>query len=198
MDLGRAMADLSEAVPRDILATSDGGNFAGWVNRFFQLSEFKSFLGPANGAMGYGLPAAISAKLLHPERPVICFAGDGGFMMTASELATAMLYDVAVTVVVFNNGMYGTIRMYQEREYPTRHPGTSLRNPDLAALALAFGAEAAVVEETAAFVPAVMSALRSGKLAVVEVRYDPDAITTRTTLSEIRRRALGAGSDAPA
>ncbi len=189
IDLGRAMAALSEAAPRDVLVTSDGGNFAGWVNRFFQLSAFRSLLGPANGAMGYGLPAAITAKLIHPERPVLCFAGDGGFMMSASELATAMLYDVAVTVIVFNNGMYGTIRMYQEKEYPSRHPGTTLQNPDFAAFARSFGAEGVVVEETDAFVPAVASAIRSGKLSVIEVRYDPEAITTRTTLSRIRERA---------
>lgn len=192
MDLGKAMADLSDAAPRDILVTSDGGNFAGWVNRFFQVSAFRSFLGPANGAMGYGLPAAITAKLLHPDRPVLCFAGDGGFMMSASELATAMLYDIPVTVLVFNNGMYGTIRMYQEREYPGRHPGTSLHNPDFSAFAWSFGADGVLVEETDQFVPAVLKALNSQRPTVIEVRYDPDAITTRSTLTAIRDKALAA------
>ena len=189
LDLGRAVADLSDAVPADILVTSDGGNFAGWLNRFFQFSRYRSLLGPANGAMGYGVPAAITAKLVQPERPVLCFAGDGGFMMSGQELATAMMYGVNIVVLVFNNGLFGTIRMYQERTFPNRTPATRLVNPDFVAFARSFGAHGDVVERTEDFVPAVMGALEAAKPAVLDIRYDPEAITTRTTLSELRSAA---------
>jgi acetolactate synthase-1/2/3 large subunit len=186
LDLGRAVAELSDRVPDDILVTSDGGNFAGWLNRFFQFSTFRSLLGPANGAMGYGVPAAITAKLVHPERPVLCFAGDGGFMMSASELATAVQFQLGFVVLVFNNAMYGTIRMYQEKTYPGRYPGTRLVNPDFAAFAHSFGAEGKVVTRTDEFVPTVLEALRGNRLTVIDVCYDPEAITTRTTLTALR------------
>ncbi len=189
LDLGRAVAELSDWAPDDILVTSDGGNFAGWLNRFFQFSTFRSLLGPANGAMGYGVPAAITAKLVHPERPVLCFAGDGGFMMSAAELATAVQYQLGFVVLVFNNSMYGTIRMYQEKAYPRRYPGTRLVNPDFAAFARSFGAEGKVVTRTDEFLPVVLEGLRANKLTVIDIRYDPEAITTRTTLTALRDAA---------
>ncbi len=189
LDLGRAVRELSDSLPEDTLVTSDGGNFAGWLNRFYQFSRFRGLLGPANGAMGYGVPSAITAKLVHPERPVVCFAGDGGFMMSASELATAMHYKVNIVVLVFNNGLYGTIRMYQEKAYPRRYPGTELTNPDFAAFARAFGAHGETVTRTEDFVPAVKRALAANMPAVVEVQYDPEAITTSATLSELRAAA---------
>jgi acetolactate synthase-1/2/3 large subunit len=139
--------------------------------------------------MGYGVPAAISAKLTHPERIVVCFSGDGDFLMTGQELATAVQYGAPVIFIVVNNGMYGTIRMHQEREYPARVHATALNNPDFAALARAYGAHGEIVQQTADFAPAFERALSSGRPAVLELRVDPEAITTRTTLSAIRDAA---------
>jgi acetolactate synthase-1/2/3 large subunit len=140
--------------------------------------------------MGYGAPAGIAAKLVHPERPVVSFCGDGDFMMNGQELATAAQYGAKVIFIVVNNGMYGTIRMHQEREYPGRISGTELRNPDFAAFARAFGGHGEVVETTDQFAPAFERARASGKPAVIELKIDPDAITTSTTLSAIRKQAL--------
>ena len=144
--------------------------------------------------MGYGVPAGVAAKVAHPERVVVSINGDGDFLMNGQELATAVQYGLPVIFVVVNNGMYGTIRMHQERDYPARVYGTSLQNPDFAALARAYGAYGATVEETAQFAPAFERAARetesSGKPALIEVRIDPQAITTSTTLDAIRARAL--------
>jgi acetolactate synthase-1/2/3 large subunit len=139
--------------------------------------------------MGYGVPAAIAAKLAHPERVVVAFAGDGCFLMTGQELATAVQHDVRIVVLVVNNRMYGTIRMHQERAYPGRVVGTDLVNPDFAALAEAFGAHGEVVEETAAFAPAFERALAAGRPALLELRTDPEAITPSTTLHDLRAEA---------
>jgi acetolactate synthase-1/2/3 large subunit len=140
--------------------------------------------------MGYGLPAAITAKLLAPERTVICFAGDGDFLMSGQELATAVQYELPIVVLVVNNGMYGTIRMHQERHYPGRVVGTDLVNPDFAEYARAFGAFGAVVTETAQFAGALEDALAAGTPALIELRTDPEAINPRTTLSKVRENAL--------
>jgi acetolactate synthase-1/2/3 large subunit len=140
--------------------------------------------------MGYGVPAAIAAKITHPQRTVVCFAGDGDFLMNGQELATAAQYGAAVIFVVVNNGMYGTIRMHQEREYPARVFGTALNNPDFVQLAQAYGAHAGVVETTADFAPAFERALAAGKPALLELRIDPEAISTRATLTRIREQAL--------
>jgi acetolactate synthase-1/2/3 large subunit len=134
------------------------------------------------------VPAAVAAKLVVPERPAICFAGDGDFLMSAQELATAVQYDLPIVVLVVNNGMYGTIRMHQERHYPGRVVGTDLVNPDFAAFARAFGAHGETVTETAQFADAVERALASGTSAVLELRIDPEAINPRTTLTAIRER----------
>jgi acetolactate synthase-1/2/3 large subunit len=139
--------------------------------------------------MGYGVPAAVAAKLAHPERVVVAFAGDGCFLMTGQELATAVQHDVRIVVLVLNNSMYGTIRMHQERAYPGRVVGTDLVNPDFAALARAFGAHGEVVEETDAFPPAFERALAAGRPALLELRTDPDAITTSATLRGLRAEA---------
>jgi acetolactate synthase-1/2/3 large subunit len=139
--------------------------------------------------MGYGVPAAVAAKLLHPERAVVAMAGDGDFLMTGQELATAVQHDAAILVLVVNNGMYGTIRMHQERQYPGRVSGTDLVNPDFAALARAFGAFGEVVERTADFEPAFEAAAASGRPALLELRVDPEAITPRHTIAEIRQAA---------
>jgi acetolactate synthase-1/2/3 large subunit len=136
--------------------------------------------------MGYGVPAAIAAKLVEPGRAVVCFAGDGDFLMTASELATAVQYDAPAVFIVVNNGMYGTIRMHQEKHYPGRVIGTDLQNPHFAALARSFGAVGEIVEDTAQFGPAMERSLASKKPAVIEVRIDPQAITPSTTLDALR------------
>ena len=139
--------------------------------------------------MGYGFPAAIAAKLRYPERIVVAFAGDGCFLMSSHELATAMQYGANVVVLVINNGMYGTIRMHQERNFPGRVVGTDLVNPDFVALARAYGAHGALVERTADFAAAFEAALAAGRPALLELRTDPDAITPRTTLGAIRAEA---------
>ena len=139
--------------------------------------------------MGYGVPAAIAAKAVHPDRTVIAFAGDGCFLMTGQELATAVQYRLNVIFIVVNNGMYGTIRMHQEREFPGNVHGTALVNPDFAAYARAFGAHGEVVENTAEFAPAFERATRAGMPALIEIRIDPEAITPNTTLEAIRAAA---------
>jgi acetolactate synthase-1/2/3 large subunit len=136
--------------------------------------------------MGYGLPAAVAAKALHPDRAVVCIAGDGDFLMTGQELATAVQEDLPIVVLVVNNGMYGTIRMHQERRFPGRVVGTDLRNPDFAAYARAFGAHGALVERSEDVPAALDEALRCGRPALLELRVDPQAITPRMTLDAIR------------
>lgn len=143
--------------------------------------------------MGYGVPAAIAAKLSAPERPVIAFAGDGCFLMNGQELATAMQYDARVIFLVINNGMYGTIRMHQERHYPGRVSGTQLTNPDFAALARAYGLHGEIVEATEDFAPAFKRAENSGRPALIEIRIDPEALTPKMSLSQIREQALAQG-----
>ena len=181
---------LDAALPEDAIVTGGAGNFSGWVHRYFRYKGFRTQLGPTNGSMGYGLPAAVAAKLAAPERTVVAVCGDGDFLMNGQELATAAQYGAPVIALVVNNGMYGTIRMHQEREYPERVSGTELKNPDFAAYARAFGGHGELVEETAQFAPAFERARASGKPAVVELRIDPEAITTGTTLSKIRAQAL--------
>ena len=141
---------------------------------------------PTSGSMGYGTPAAVAAKALFPDRDVIAFAGDGCFLMNGQEFATAVQYDLPIIVIVVNNGIYGTIRMHQEREYPGRVVATDLKNPDFAALARAYGGHGETVEKTADFAPAFERARASGKPAIVEIRLDPEAITPTRTMTQIR------------
>jgi acetolactate synthase I/II/III large subunit len=190
LDMAKVISIVQERLGPDALIVTDGGNFAGWGHRFYRYSRYRSQLGPTCGSMGYGVPAAISAKATAPDRPVICFVGDGGFMMTGQELSTAMHYGIAPVILVINNNMYGTIRMHQERAYPGRTIATDLTNPDFAQYAQSFGAFGEVVEKTDEFAPALDRALDAGRIAVLELRIDPEAITTRTTLSAIREQAL--------
>jgi len=184
------VAWLRGRLPEGAIVTNGAGNFSGWVQRFYQYTGWRTQLAPTNGAMGYGVPAAIAAKLVHPDRVVVCFAGDGDFLMTGQELATAVQYGAAVIFVVVNNGMYGTIRMHQERDYPERVYATALHNPDFAQLAGAYGAFGALVEDTSDFAPAFEAAVAAGGPALLELRIDPEAITTRTTLTAVRQAAL--------
>jgi len=190
LNMSEVIAFLRERLPPDTIVTNGAGNFSLWVHRFYQYTGFRTQLGPTSGAMGYGVPSGVAAKLVHPERPVLSFAGDGDFQMSGQELATAMQYDAKVIFIVVNNGIYGTIRMHQERHYPGRVSGTSIRNPDFAALARAYGLYAEIVEKTADFGSAFERAWNAPTASLLELRIDPDAISPRTTLSAIRAEAL--------
>ena len=189
LDLGGVMTWLRGRLPDNAIVTSDAGNFSGWPNRFLQYRRPGRQLGPTSGAMGYGVPAAVAAKLVHPDRLVVGFCGDGGFMMTGQEIATSMLEGVGPIILVFNNAMYGTIRMHQERRFPGRVVGTALKNPDFIGIARAYGIFGASVSRTEEFAPAFEEAAAGKGPAIIELKMDPEMITTRTTLSEIRREA---------
>jgi len=184
------MAFLRKRLPPETLVTNGAGNFAGWLHRFYPYPGFRTALGPTVGSMGYGVPSGVAAKLAHPERPVVSFNGDGDFLMNGQELATAAQYDLKIVFLVLNNGMYGTIRMHQEREHPGRVSGTDLKNPDFAALARAYGLHGETVEKTADFEAAFERAWQAQTASVIELRIDPEAVNTRTTLSAIRANAL--------
>ncbi|HUH86123.1 MAG TPA: thiamine pyrophosphate-dependent enzyme, partial [Stellaceae bacterium] len=184
---------LDSRLPPDAIVTNGAGNFATWVHRFHQYRRFGTQLAPTSGSMGYGFPAALAAKIVHPDRAVLCVAGDGDFLMTGQELATAVQRRLGVIVLILNNGMYGTIRMHQERHHPGRVIGTDLHNPDFAALARAYGGYGEIVERTADFAPAFERAQASGGPAILELRMDPEALTIRQSLSEIRAAAMAGG-----
>lgn len=183
------------ALPKETIICNGAGNFAIWVHRFHRFRAYGTQLAPTSGSMGYGLPAAVAAKIAQPTTPVVAVCGDGDFLMTGQEFATAVQYQAPIVAVVVDNGMYGTIRMHQEREYPTRVFGTTLRNPDFAAYARAFGGFGATVETDDAFVPALDAAFASGLPAIVHVKLDPEAITPTTSLSALRAKALAERSN---
>jgi len=189
VQLGEIMFALRRRVPKAIF-TNGAGNFSIWPGRFLRFRRIEQQLGPTSGSMGFGLPAAIAAKQLFPEQTVVCFAGDGDFLMNGQEFATAVQYGLAIVVLVIDNGIYGTIRMHQEREYPGRVVASGLRNPDFAAYARAFGGHGETVERTEEFEPAFERALASRMPAILHVKVDPEAITPSTTLSAIREAAL--------
>ena len=168
------------------MLTNGAGNFSGWVARFYQWRRFGTQLGPQSGAMGYGVPAALTAKLVHPEREVVAFAGDGDFQMCGMELATAVQEGLAMIVIVVNNGTYGTIRMHQERRFPERVIATDLANPDFAGLARAYGAHGERIEHAAEFPEALQRARTCGGPALIELITDPEALSPGASLSEIR------------
>jgi acetolactate synthase I/II/III large subunit len=182
---------LSEVLTERAIITNGAGNYAGFVHRYFDYRGWKTQLAPTSGSMGYGLPAAIAAKLAHPDRPVIAFAGDGCFMMTVQELATAVQYQLPVITIIANNGMYGTIRMHQEKTYPGRVVGTTLINPDFAALARSFGGHGETVMATEEFRPALQRCMAADVPSVIELRLDAEALTPRQTLSQIRAAGRG-------
>jgi acetolactate synthase I/II/III large subunit len=189
LQLSAVMAALRERLGPDAILTNGAGNFSVWAHRFYEFHRYPTQLGPQSGSMGYGVPAAIAAKAVHPDRTVVCLAGDGDFLMTGQELATAVQEELDVVILVVNNGMYGTIRMHQERHYPGRVIGTDLRNPDFVALARAYGAHGALVERSEEIGDALDEALACGRPALVELRVDPQAITPRQTIDEIRAAA---------
>ncbi len=183
---------VSQLMPENGIVTNGAGNYAGFVHRYIEYKGYRSQLAPTSGSMGYGLPAAIAAKLADPTRTVVNFAGDGCFLMTGQELATACQYGLGIVTIIANNGMYGTIRAHQERQYPERVVGTTLVNPDFAAYARSFGAHGETVERTEDFRPAFERSLRSNKPAVIEVKVDPEALTPKQTLTDIRKAGLAA------
>jgi acetolactate synthase-1/2/3 large subunit len=188
--LEEVISTLSRQLPDDAIVTNGAGNYAGFLHRYYQYKGWPTQLAPTSGSMGYGLPAAIAAKLMYPERPVIALAGDGCLLMTGQELATAVQYGLPIVIIVANNAMYGTIRMHQEQRYPGRVVATTLVNPDFVALARSFGAAAARVESTDAFAPALQRALAAKGPTLIELRIDPEAISPRRTLSQIRGKSL--------
>jgi acetolactate synthase I/II/III large subunit len=189
LDVGDVMEHLRERLPGDAILTNGAGNYTVWCHRFYSFSRYRTQLAPCSGAMGYGIPAAIAAKVVHPERTVVCVSGDGDFLMSGHELAAAVQEELPIVVLVVNNGMYGTIRMHQERLFPGRVVATDLANPDFAAWAEAFGAYGEVVLRSEDFPEAFERALEQNRPALLELRVDREAITPRQTISQIRAEA---------
>lgn len=187
VQLSELYAHMREHLPENSIICNGAGNYAAWLHRFYQYRAPKTQLAPTSGAMGYGVPAAIAAKIAKPEAPVIACAGDGCFMMSVMELATAALYGANVIFLVFNNSMLGTIRMHQEREYPERVSGTDLTNPDFVTLAQSFGALGVRVENTEEFAPALEKAMAANTPSLIEIIVDPEAIAPTATLSGLRK-----------
>lgn len=186
IDLSCIVGHIRAVLPDDAVVTNGAGNYAGWVARFFEFRDRGSQLAPQGGSMGYGFPAAIAAKLRHPERPVVAFAGDGCFLMASTEFATAVQRKLPVIVVIVNNGMYGAIRAHQERHYPGRHVGTDLHNPDFADFARSFGGFGVVVTKTKDFAAAFDQALASKLPAIIELRVDPEELSPGVTVAAMR------------
>jgi len=190
IDLVQTWGLLRIQLPADVVITNGAGNYTTWAHRYFRHRRFGSQLAPTSGAMGYGLPAAIGAKLAHPQRDVLCLAGDGCFMMCAHELATAVQLSLPIVVVVFDNQMYGTIRMHQEKFFPRRTYGTALQNPDFVALAQAFGAHGQRIDQAQALVEAVLKGFNADRPTVIHVLTNPEQISAGVTLSGIQARAM--------
>jgi acetolactate synthase-1/2/3 large subunit len=192
--MNKAMAHLRRMLAPDTIVCNGAGNFAVWAHRFWHYNHFASQLAPTSGSMGYGIPAAVGAKRIFPDRQVLALTGDGDFLMNGQEFATAVQYGLPIIIVLLDNGMYGTIRMHQEREYPGRVSATVLKNPDFAAYARAFGGHGERIERTEEFAPALERALASGKPAILHCLVDPEAITPTTTLTALREKALAGKS----
>jgi acetolactate synthase-1/2/3 large subunit len=172
------------------LLTNGAGNFNTWMHRYYRVRGYATQLGPVSGSMGYGTPAALALKRLYPDRTVIALAGDGDFLMNGQEFATAVQFDAPIIVIVCDNGIYGTIRMHQERDFPGRVSATTLKNPDFAAYARAFGGFGVTVEKTDEFPAAFKAAEASGLPSIVHLKIDPEAITPTTTLTKLREQGL--------
>jgi acetolactate synthase-1/2/3 large subunit len=182
VDMAYVTQYLSESLPENAILTNGAGNYTVWLHRYFRYRQPLTQLAPTSGAMGFGLPAAVAAKLRFPDRISVCFAGDGCFLMYPQELATAVQFGASIITLIINNGMYGTIRMHQEKRFPGRIKGTELANPDFVALARSFGAFGQLVERTEDFASAFDAAVASGLPAVLELRVDPEQITPEARL----------------
>jgi acetolactate synthase-1/2/3 large subunit len=190
LDMNVVIQELSGKLGPDDIITLDAGNFAQWVQRYYPFKRFRTQIGPTGGAMGYGIPAGVAAALVHPDRRVVTFVGDGGFMMTSNEMATAVQHRANLVIIVINNGMFGTIRAHQERRFPGRPHGTDLVNPDFVAMAEAIGFAAYRVRETNEISAAFDRALKHDGPALLELVLDPEAISSRASLIKIRAAAL--------
>lgn len=193
VDLARVMMWLSDNLPEDAIICNGAGNYAAWIHRYFRFRRFGAHVAPTSATMGYGVPAAVAIQRLYPERLVVSLNGDGDFLMNGQEFATAVQYGLPIVVIICDNGSYGTIRMHQEREYPTRVIGTDLRNPDFAAYARAFGGYGATVTRAEEFPAAFSAAQASGLPSIIHLLIDPDRITPTLTLSRLRSEALARG-----
>lgn len=185
VNLAEVMAHLDRVLPPDAILTNGAGNFAAWLHRFYQHRRYRTQLAPTSGAMGYGVPAAVAARIVHPERTVVCIAGDGDFLMSGQELATAAQYGANIIVIIANNGVYGTIRMHQAREYPGRVSGTVIANPDFVALGASFGCHATRVERTEDFPAAFEAARASNRPALIELMVSPRHIAPNKILTDL-------------
>ena len=194
LDLATCMAEIRKRADADSIVTVDAGNFSGWAMRYMQFQQLHTFAAPTSGAMGYAVPAAVGAALAFPNRKVFGFVGDGGFMMTSQELATAAQYGGNPVIFLFNNGMYGTIRAHQAKRHPGRAIAIELKNPDFHKLVEAYGCHGETVEKTAEFGPALDRALASGRPAVINVKMDPNIISTTTTLEKMEEVSRAAGA----
>jgi acetolactate synthase-1/2/3 large subunit len=192
VNLGAVMVWLRENLPTDTILCNGAGNYAAWIHRFYRFRCFATHIAPASASMGYGMPSAVAMKRLYPGRTVISVNGDGDFLMNGQEFATAVQYGLPIIAIICDNGLYGTIRMHQEREYPGRVSATVLQNPDFASYARTFGGFGVTVESTVDFGAAFSLAQQSGKPAIIHLKIDAEAITPVTTLSKIRERALAA------
>jgi acetolactate synthase-1/2/3 large subunit len=189
VNLGAVMVWLRQNLPEDTILCNGAGNYAAWIHRFYRFRRFGTHIAPTSASMGYGMPSAVAMKRLYPDRVVLSVNGDGDFLMNGQEFATAVQYDLPIVVIVCDNGIYGTIRMHQEREFPGRVSATALKNPDFAAFARAFGGFGVIVEKTEDFGAAFDAAATSGKPAIIHLKIDPEAITPMTTLTKIREQA---------
>lgn len=190
VDMDGLMHDIVAQLPKDTIITNDAGNFFGWLSRYYRFDQANTYVGPTSGAMGYGLPAAIGAKLAQPHRPVVSFSGDGGFMMTMQEIETAVRYKVPTISIVVNNNIYGTIRVHQEKHFPERVVGTDLSNPDFAELARLFGAHGEKVERNSDFAPALQRAMASGLPAVIEITVNPEILSVSQDKKKVQQRLV--------
>ncbi|HYU94573.1 MAG TPA: thiamine pyrophosphate-binding protein, partial [Sphingomicrobium sp.] len=192
LDLGPCVAAMRAKLPETTIVCNGAGNFSGWWHRYWRYGPMPTQLAPTSGTMGYGLPAAVAAALRFKDRPVVCVAGDGDFLMNGQEFATAVQYELPLICIIADNGSYGTIRMHQEREYPNRVVATELKNPDFAAYAKAFGGFGVTVDKTADFAAAFRAAEKSGKPAILHLKADPEAISPSTSLTALREKSLAA------
>ncbi len=192
VNLGEVMVWLRNELPADAFITNGAGNFAAWIHRFYRFRKYGSHVAPTSGSMGYGVPAAVGIKRLYPQRPVVCIAGDGDFLMNGQEFATAVQYGLPFVVVISDNGLYGTIRMHQERDYPARPVATDLKNPDFVAYAQAFGGFGVLVEKTSDFAAAYKAAVASGQPAIIHLKIDPEALSPALTITGLREKAKAA------
>ncbi len=193
VNLGEVFVWLRDNLPADTILCNGAGNYAAWIHRFYRFRRFATHIAPTSASMGYGMPSAVAMKRLFPDRTVLSVNGDGDFLMNGQEFATAVQYELPIITIICDNGMYGTIRMHQEREYPNRVSATDLRNPDFAAYARAFGGFGVTVEATDDFPAAYRAAEASGQPAIIHLKIDPQAITPSATLDGIRDRALATG-----